>query len=478
MGEPVVSLAGDDPDPLDRRPRRGRQRTRVRGGEAVGKGALRRERGIPLGRVPSGLGPRRQAIPNPGSRSPIRPLSRLREGWRGRQRFAPRHGGRFRRGAPHEAFDPKPASRAGGCSRLPHAARSRREALEAARRGLGRGGVLIRADAAIETQALTRHFRARQRAREVRALDGVDLVVHAGECFGLLGPNGAGKSTLIKILTTLLLPTSGRASVAGYDVAAEPLAVRRRINLVSGGDSSGYGILTVRETLHLFSQFYGVPRGEARRRADELLGVTGLAEKADTRLSNLSTGMRQKLNFARGFMSDPEIVFLDEPTLGLDVEASRDVRAFIARWVRERPGRTVLLTTHYMVEADELCGRVAIIDHGRILALDTPSALKRAVPAEPVFEIQLSATGDDLDPLREIRGVRSVSHHAHPATGATELRVVVDEDDRIGEVLARLKALRRSVLHLTKMEPTLETVFIHHVGRGLADEEAVDAGSA
>ena len=346
--------------------------------------------------------------------------------------------------------------------------------MEAPRRVLGRGGVLIGSGAALETHALTRVFKARRKAGEVRALQGVDLAVHRGECFGLLGPNGAGKSTLIKILTTLLLPTSGRALVAGFDVADEPLQVRARINLVSGGDSSGYGILTVRETLHLFSQFYGVPPQVARRRAEELMLVTGLAEKADARLSALSTGMRQKLNFARGFMSDPEIIFLDEPTLGLDVEASRDIRGFIARWVRERPERTVLLTTHYMMEADELCGRVAIIDHGRILALDTPTALKRTLPEEPVFELQLSATGQDLDALRGIAGVRSFSHHAHPATGAVELRVVVVEDDVIGEVLGRLKALERSVLHLTKMEPTLETVFIHHVGRGLTDDETGD----
>ena len=339
---------------------------------------------------------------------------------------------------------------------------------------LRRGGVLSRASDAIDVLGLTRTFKARRRSGEVRALQGVDLTVHRGECFGLLGPNGAGKSTLIKILTTLLLPTSGRARVTGYDVATEPFQVRRRINLVSGGDSSGYGVLTVRETLHLFSQFYGVPGPVARRRAEELMQVTGLAEKADQKLSGLSTGMRQKLNFARGFMSDPEVIFLDEPTLGLDVEASRDVRAFIARWVRERPDRTVLLTTHYMMEADELCGRVAIIDHGRILALDTPSALKRTLPAEPVFEFQVSATGQDLDHLRGIAGVRSMSHHAHPATGAVQLRVVVDEDDVIGEVLGRLKGLERAVLHLTKMEPTLETVFIHHVGRGLSDEEEQD----
>jgi ABC-2 type transport system ATP-binding protein len=298
----------------------------------------------------------------------------------------------------------------------------------------------------------------------------MDLTVHRGECFGLLGPNGAGKSTLIKILTTLLLPTAGRALVAGYDVATEPLAVRRRINLVSGGDNAGYGILTVRETLHLFSQFYGVPSAIARKRAEELMAVTGLTEKADARLSNLSTGMKQKLNFARGFMSDPEIIFLDEPTLGLDVEASRDVRGFVTRWIGERPERTVLLTTHYMVEADELCGRVAIIDHGKILALDTPKALKRSIPAEPVFELQLGTAGQSLDGLKDVVGVRSVSHTSHPATGATELRVIVEDDEVIGDVLGRIKALGRTVLHLTKAEPSLETVFIHHVGRGLSDE--------
>ena len=325
--------------------------------------------------------------------------------------------------------------------------------------------------AAIRTRDLSREFRSR-RGPVVRALEHVDLVVEHGECFGLLGPNGAGKSTLIKILTTLLLPTSGRAEVAGIDVEKDPLAVRRRINLVSGGDTSGYGILTVRETLHLFARFYGVPGAEARRRADELMEVVGLTEKADTRLSSLSTGTKQKLNFARGFISDPEIIFLDEPTLGLDVEASRQVRAFIARWVRERPQRTVLLTTHYMVEADELCGRVAIIDRGRILALDSPRALKRSVPEEPVFSLSIGVGASGLDGLASIPGVRSLSHHAHPATGAIELRVIVDEDQVIGEVLGRLKSAGHPVLHLTKMEPTLETVFIHMVGRGLDDEEA------
>ena len=324
---------------------------------------------------------------------------------------------------------------------------------------------------AIETHRLTRLFKARRRQAEVHALEGVDLRVERGECFGLLGPNGAGKTTLIKILTTLLLPTTGTATVAGFDVVNDPFQVRRRINMVSGGDTSGYGILTVRETLLLFARLYGVPHAEARRRADALMDVTGLGPKADSLLSSLSTGMKQKLNFARAFMSDPEIVFLDEPTLGLDVEAARDIRAFVTRWLEERPERTVLLTTHYMVEADELCGRVAIIDRGQILALDAPRALKRAISSEPVFELQIGTSAAAFEDLREVHGVRSLSHHADLSTGAIALRVAVVEDQVIGEVLGRLKERGAPVLNLTKSEPTLETVFVHLVGRGLEDED-------
>jgi len=330
---------------------------------------------------------------------------------------------------------------------------------------------------ASETHRLTRLFKARRRQAEVHALEGVDLRVERGECFGLLGPNGAGKTTLIKILTTLLLPTTGTATVAGFDVVNDPLQVRKRINMVSGGDTSGYGILTVRETLHLFARLYGVPHAEARRRADALMDVTGLGPKADSLLSSLSTGMKQKLNFARAFMSDPDIVFLDEPTLGLDVEAARDIRAFVTRWIEERPERTVLLTTHYMVEADELCGRVAIIDRGQILALDAPRALKRAISSEPVFELQIGTGTAQFEDLRDVIGVRSLSHHAHPGTGAIELRVAVVEDEVIGEVLGRLKERGAPVLNLTKSEPTLETVFVHLVGRGLEDEDTDGQGA-
>src|SRR5205085_2152567 len=199
---------------------------------------------------------------------------------------------------------------------------------------------------------------------EFTALNDVNLEVQPGELFGLLGSNGAGKTTLIKILTTLLAPSTGSAWVDGLDVTRQTQAVRERINMVCGGETSGYGILTVRENLWLFSQLYGVARKEASYRIDRLLAAVGLAEWADTRISHLSTGLRQKMNFCRGFVTNPRILFLDEPTLGLDVTAARTVRKFVRNWMDERPGRTMVLTTHYLAEAEELCDRVAIVHRG------------------------------------------------------------------------------------------------------------------
>ncbi len=226
---------------------------------------------------------------------------------------------------------------------------------------------------AIQTSKLGRIYKIRgsknTEARELVALQNVDLQVERGELFGLLGPNGAGKTTLIKILTTLLAPSQGSACVAGYDVEKEPEKVRPRINMVSGGESSGYGLLTVRENLWMFSQFYGMDSKEANQRIKQLLEIVGLGDRINTKSSDLSTGLRQKMNIVRGFLTDPDVLFLDEPTLGLDVGAARDVRKFVRQWIDTDTSRTLLLTTHYMVEADELCDRVAIINQGRVLGL-------------------------------------------------------------------------------------------------------------
>ena len=216
---------------------------------------------------------------------------------------------------------------------------------------------------AIRTTGLCRTFKLPPKPRRsgvvaaptaFHALNNINLEVQPGELFGLLGSNGAGKSTLIKILTTLLAPTSGTPEVDGLNVVTQTDRIRQRINMVSGGETSGYGILTVQENLWLFSQLYGVTSKEARRRIDHLLAVVGLEDKADTRITHLSTGLRQKMNFCRGFVTDPRVLFLDEPTLGLDVTAARAARQFLRDWMSEHPTRTLLLKTHYLVEADEL----------------------------------------------------------------------------------------------------------------------------
>jgi ABC-2 type transport system ATP-binding protein len=335
---------------------------------------------------------------------------------------------------------------------------------------------------AIQTADLTRTYKVRRHRRpapgdtptpaELTALAGVSLEVGTGELFGLLGPNGAGKTTLIKILTTLLTPTTGRAFVEGFDVVTQSEEVRRRINMVSGGESSGYGLLTIRENLWLFSQLYGIAGAVARQRIVRMLNVTGLTDRADTKISQLSTGLRQKMNFCRGFVTDPRVLFLDEPTLGLDVTAARAIRAFLRQWLAEQPGRTLLLTTHYMTEADELCDRLAIIDKGRVLALDTPAALKRVVQKHTVFEITLSA-----EPSAEARAALERLAGVHrcvvtPGADSAVLHLHLDEESAIGAVVPALVRDGGHILTLQKIEPTLEDVFIQLVGHGLGDDEA------
>jgi ABC-2 type transport system ATP-binding protein len=330
---------------------------------------------------------------------------------------------------------------------------------------------------AIRTEALGRIYKIRERKKsepkERVALKDVDLQVERGELFGLLGPNGAGKTTLIKILTTLLAPSSGRAWVAGHDVVAEPDRIRPLINMVSGGESSGSGLLTVRENLWMFSQFYGMPSRQANLRIKELLEVVGLADRLNTKTSDLSTGMRQKVNVVRGFLTDPSVIFLDEPTLGLDVGAARDVRTFIRDWMRERPDRTVLLTTHYMVEADDLCDRVAIINLGKVLACDTPAVLKRQLQKEAIFRLEVSPLdGGQPEAFGRIRGVKHFQHRA--VDGGASLEFILEDEDVLPAVVGQLSQNSIHLRNLEKREPTLEDVFVRLVGKSM---EEVEGGS-
>ena len=327
--------------------------------------------------------------------------------------------------------------------------------------------------AAIAARDLRRVYPAKP--NDVVALDGIDLHVEPGELFGLLGPNGAGKTTLIKILTTLLLPSAGTARIFGFDVVDDTKRIRRIMNMVAGGEQSGYGVLEVREQLWIFSQFYGLGIREGWKRVDELIGAVDLSEQRVQRVNSLSTGQRQKMNVARGLLNDPWILFLDEPTLGLDVAAARTIRELVKAWKAAIPGRTVLLTTHYMQEADELCDRIAIVDHGRILAIGTPAELKRRVQRESIFRLELDRLEGGAATLARVPGVVSASAQAQGESNgqsdasSVHVNLVLADDSALGGVVGMLGERGARIRGLQKSEPTLEDVFVALVGRGFEE---------
>ncbi|MDH4221910.1 MAG: ABC transporter ATP-binding protein [candidate division Zixibacteria bacterium] len=331
---------------------------------------------------------------------------------------------------------------------------------------------------AVETKDLTRTFKKGKKKNNtnsktsnlIMALDNVNVTINSGELFGVLGPNGAGKTTLIKILATLLLPTSGSALVDDIDVVKYPEKVRKKINMVSGGEHSGYGILTVKENLWMFSQLYGISNKIAKQRIDELLKLLGMEDYAKLKISKLSTGMRQKMNIIRGFVCDPQILFLDEPTLGLDVQISREVRRYIKTWVRENDEKTVLLTTHYMAEADELCDRVAIIDNGKVLACDSPANLKKSLKQDAVYHIEVNLMLDNLESFDQIPGVKKFAYEHKTQTGRTFLMFILENDCYISGITEVISNNSSQILSLSKAEPSLEDVFVSLCGKALEDE--------
>src|ERR671915_2712 len=233
----------------------------------------------------------------------------------------------------------------------------------------------------------------RRRKLAVEAVRGVSFSVEDGQLFGLLGPNGAGKTTTIKMLITLLLPTAGTARVLGYDVVEDAREGRKRIGYVFGGDRGLYERLPGIDNLKYFAELYGVPPREQKPRIEELLELVGLKGREKERVEGYSRGMRQRLHIARGLLHDPAVVFLDEPTIGVDPVGARELRATIAQLVED--GKTVLLTTHYMFEADALCDRIAVIAKGEIVAEGTPSALKANVADATVIEIEVYGVPDE-----------------------------------------------------------------------------------
>src|ERR671931_916262 len=267
--------------------------------------------------------------------------------------------------------------------------------------------------AAIEAADLRRTYKThtgtfRRRAKEIEAVRGISFAVEPGELFGLLGPNGAGKTTTIKMLITLLIPTSGSARVLGLDVVRQAREVRKRIGYVFGGERGVYERLSGYDNLRYFAELYGVPAREQKRRIEELLELVGLKGREHERAEGYSRGMKQRLHVARGLLHDPEVLFLDEPTIGLDPVGAREVRATIASLAQA--GKTVLLTTHYMFEADALCDRIAVIAEGEIVGEGTPSDLKALVADQTVVEIEVFGAGEaQISRVRELPGVANVA---------------------------------------------------------------------
>src|SRR6187399_2937275 len=263
----------------------------------------------------------------------------------------------------------------------------------------------------VEAKDLRRTYKTstgvfRRQGLEVEAVRGVSFAIEKGELFGLLGPNGAGKTTTIKMLITLLIPTSGTASVLGHDVVKDPREVRKRIGYVFGGERGVYERLSGYDNLRYFAELYGVPPKTQKPRIEELLELVGLKGREHERTEGYSRGMKQRLHVARGLLHDPEVVFLDEPTIGLDPVGARELRATIGTLTQA--GKTILLTTHYMFEADALCDRIAVITQGEIVAEGTPGELKSRVASGAVTEVEVYGIPDEtVERLRTLEGVLS-----------------------------------------------------------------------
>ena len=327
---------------------------------------------------------------------------------------------------------------------------------------------------AVETKNLVKVFekgrrtiwqrlrREPDRRERFRAVDGIDLRVESGEIFGLLGPNGAGKTTTMKMLATLLIPTSGAIRVLGID----PL-VRARLGAMLSGERSLYWKLTARENLEYFAALYHVPPAETDQRIAGVLTAVKLTDRAEDYVERYSTGMRQRLALARALLPDPPLIILDEPTVGLDPQASRDLRDRV-RELRAQ-GRTVLLTTHYMEEADQLCDRVAIIDHGRIVALDTPAALKRTIRAEEVVHLEIGVVGDDA-PMLDRLGRSATLARSERRNGTLSVTAhCASARDFVPAAFDAARSNGATIRHVEVVPVTLEDVFLALTGRQLRE---------
>jgi len=296
--------------------------------------------------------------------------------------------------------------------------------------------------------------------QETHALNGLDFSVPQGIVFGLLGPNGSGKTTTIRILSTLLTPTSGQAKVLGFDVVRESGKVRGRIGLILGGERGLYGRLTGVENLKYFAALNHLSREVSRKRVEEIIDLVGLAEAGNRPVEQYSRGMRQRLHIARGLLTDPEVLFMDEPTIGLDPAGAQELRQLIPAMVQR--GKTILLTTHYMSEADELSSQVAIINRGQIIAMGTPSVIKRSFSKIAVCEVICrQSLVDAAEAVRAVSGIQRVisssdgpflrlTIHVHPGTEIKAGVVEILGEDNVESIVMRDPTLEEAYLSIIK----------------------------
>lgn len=329
---------------------------------------------------------------------------------------------------------------------------------------------------AVEVKDLKKYFTSKKKKlfkktvkKEFKAVDGVTFEIRKGEIFGLLGPNGAGKTTTIKMITGLLSPTAGSVCVMGLDVDKKPLEALKNIGTVLAGDRSIYWKLTARENLEYFASLYGCDSKEAKRRTNEILKKLQIEEKADELVEKFSTGMKQKVALGKALIPNAPVVLLDEPTLGLDPQSALNLRELILEIKNE--GRTVLLTTHYMEEADFLCDRIAIIDGGKIIALDTPEKLKSGLDEIKSIKIELTSVTDKLiNDIEALKGVKNVKSSYNTDNRSYEINIHhTNGSSLVQKILDCISEDNSKVLNVNVIEPSLEDVFIHLTGKSLRE---------
>ena len=301
------------------------------------------------------------------------------------------------------------------------------------------------------------------------AVDDVSLQIKRGEIFGLLGPNGAGKSTTIRMLCTLLEPTSGTAHVNGFDVVRQANAVRQNLGTLLAGERSIYWKLTGRENLEYFAALYHIPPAVAKKRVDELLERLEIKERSNELVEKYSTGMRQRIAIGKALLARPPILLLDEPTLGLDPQAARNLRELIVELQKE--GHTILLTTHYMEEADQLSDRIGIIDTGKVIALDTPNGLKQRIGQKEIVKLEVAGWYEKVgEKLTQLQGVENLTAHDTGKDGIWEVNMQSSNSRAIlSGVVDAVNFNGTRLLNMNIVKPTLEDVFIDLTGKALRD---------